>query len=148
MANLSNHIRATTYNFRNIQFQSIHTFTYQKTLLHTFFRLFLNLSKTFSVFLIHNQNKTEKIPRKIFEKFIKKIQIEIQQRFMMLSLSWRSSNFRKQKLLKIVICYLKIFIWTWNFFFQILQSGLFQSGRNIFIKMVQGGTINEKQVKE
>ena len=34
-----------------IHFQNIHTFTYQKTLLHTPFSLFLKLSKAFSVTL-------------------------------------------------------------------------------------------------
>ena len=35
-----------------IHFQNIHTFTYQKTLLHTLFCLFLKLSKAFGVSLI------------------------------------------------------------------------------------------------
>ena len=36
-----------------IQFPNLHTFTYQKTLLHIHFRLFLKSSKVFSVSLIH-----------------------------------------------------------------------------------------------
>ena len=39
-----------------IRFQNIHTFTYQKTLPHTFFCLFLKSSKAFSVFLIYYRN--------------------------------------------------------------------------------------------
>ena len=40
-----------------IQLQNIHTFTYQKTLLHTLFFLILKLSKAFSASLTHKIHK-------------------------------------------------------------------------------------------
>ena len=40
------------------QFQNIHTFTYQKTLLHTFFCLFLKSSKAFECIFNPNLNRS------------------------------------------------------------------------------------------
>ena len=42
-----------------IYFQNIHTFTYQKTLLHTLFSLFLKSSKTYSVSLKNSKPQSK-----------------------------------------------------------------------------------------
>ena len=76
-----------------IYFWNIHTFTYQKTLLHTLFRLFLKSAKAFSVSLKNSSTSNTVNPEFLSEIYFDK------RWFLMSSVTWlhNSCNFNNTK---------------------------------------------------